>query len=134
MPLPGAGASSTSGRATSSAPASAGANTTETPTTPETTEPTQAIEAGPTFYADALPIFQARCSVCHDGDSLPNWEDPDTAIPNAQNIAYRVTLTEDDAQQMPPGNATDITEDERKILVNWVEAGAPLGTIPTEEE
>ena len=41
---------------------------------------------------------------------------------HAQGIYQQVAVT----RQMPPNNATQITEDERQLIKRWFEGGAPL--------
>jgi len=46
--------------------------------------------------------------------------------PEVKNLALLIKTRAVDEKAMPPGNITEITEEERAILKRWVEAGAPL--------
>jgi len=81
------------------------------------------VMAATSYQKDALPIFQDRCSQCHNANSAPqpNWLDYDTAKSKKDRILDRVYTKKD----MPPfGNVTKITDQEREVLKNWVEEGA----------
>ncbi len=76
-------------------------------------------------------IIDTRCAVCHskkptmDGfDEPPKGVVIDTiekAAKGAQQIK-QVAVTTD---VMPPANMTEMTDDERKLLADWIAAGAP---------
>lgn len=74
------------------------------------------------FIEDIEPIFQQRCSLCHPGGAPGNWDDYGDASGRAHLIADRVS-----SGSMPPGNLTDMTDEEREMVLTWVEEGAPLG-------
>ena len=93
------------------------------------------VEAA-TFAEDVAPIFQAKCQVCHRPESMApmsllTYED---ARPWARSIKNRVVQRE-----MPPWhldktvgiqrykNDRSLTDQEIETIVNWVDAGAPLG-------
>jgi uncharacterized membrane protein len=44
------------------------------------------------------------------------------AAPNAQKIQQMAVVT----NVMPPADLTGMTEDERKLLAQWIAAGAPV--------
>lgn len=81
--------------------------------------------------AEIGEIVLNRCSMCHAAE--PVWEGitvapkgvvletPDQIHRNATAIAMQSVLTE----AMPPGNITQISEDERLLLAAWIAAGAP---------
>ena len=72
-----------------------------------------------TYTKDAKPIFQKHCSNCHNqGWVDKNWMDYDTAFKNMDKIKLRV-----DNHSMPPGNTTNMTKEERKTIVDWVDGG-----------
>ncbi len=74
-------------------------------------------------YADVEGIFEQRCAMCHNADSgLPDWGDPQLSQARAQRIYVRVV----EARDMPPGNVTDMTEEERALVGQWVTEGAKL--------
>lgn len=81
--------------------------------------------------AEIGEIVLNRCSMCHAAE--PVWqgitvapkgvilETPDQIHRNANAIAMQSVLTE----AMPPGNITQISEEERLVLAAWIAAGAP---------
>jgi len=81
--------------------------------------------------AEVGEIVMNRCSMCHAAE--PVWEGitvapkgvvletPDQIHRNANAIAMQSVLTE----AMPPGNITQISEEERLLLAAWIAAGAP---------
>jgi len=83
-------------------------------------------------FADASLTVQSRCSMCHTAE--PAWPgiyeapkniilDSDIAIANhAKDIAMQAGY----AHAMPPGNVTEMTDDERALLVAWFREGAGL--------
>ena len=75
------------------------------------------------YSKDALPIFQNKCSQCHNANSAPqpNWLDYDVAKSKKDRILDRVWNKKD----MPPySNVTGVTDQERETLRNWVQEGA----------
>lgn len=71
-------------------------------------------------YKDIKPILENRCAQCHNSNwADKNWMDYDTAKKNADKIKLRV-----ENKTMPPGNNTQMTEDERKKVIQWVKDGA----------
>ena len=76
-------------------------------------------------------ILLSRCSMCHaaepvwEGIALPPkgvaLETPEEIRRQARAIDLQVVRT----HAMPPGNVTEITEAERRILAAWITAGAP---------
>lgn len=81
-------------------------------------------------FADASLAVQTRCSMCHTAE--PVWPgifeapknvilDNDIAIANhAKDIAIQAGY----AHAMPPGNVTEMTDDERALLVAWFREGS----------
>ena len=97
---------------------------------------TAAAQAPVTFAKDVAPIFQRSCQVCHRPGtaapmSLVEYRD---ARPWARAIRQRVAQRE-----MPPWhidrtvgvqrykNDRSLTDQEIRTIVDWVDAGAPLG-------
>jgi uncharacterized membrane protein len=71
------------------------------------------------YSKDIHPIFEERCSVCHNpGWAEKNWLDYDTAFKNKDKIKIRIK-----AETMPPGNITEVTKEERKTIIEWVDGG-----------
>ena len=85
----------------------------------------------PVTFAMAEEVVLSRCSMCHTAE--PMWEgihvppknvvldSPEHIRGHADQIYLQAAYT----HAMPPGNVTEITPEERKILAPWVEAGAP---------
>jgi uncharacterized membrane protein len=90
-----------------------------------------AAPAEPVTFAQAEEVVLGRCSMCHASE--PVWEG--IAVPpkyvmldtpeRIQAYANEIYLQAAHTHAMPPGNITEITPEERKILALWVEAGAP---------
>ncbi len=88
----------------------------------------------PTYYKDVLPMLQNRCIECHrQGQSAPMALDTyDSARPYAKSIYKSVA-----DRQMPPWDASpdhgkflndvSLTDEEIKLVAEWVKAGAPAG-------
>ena len=86
--------------------------------------------AEPVTFAMAEEIVLGRCSMCHMAE--PVWEGiasppkyvmldtPEHILAHAQQIYLQAAHT----HAMPPGNVTEITPEERKVLALWVESGA----------
>lgn len=68
-------------------------------------------------------IFQNVCFACHNPDTgLPDWTDYAVAF-ERRDLLYKRIIEDRD---MPIPNAGfDITEEERKLIADWVKAGAP---------
>jgi len=81
-------------------------------------------------FAAASLLVQTRCSMCHTAE--PVWEgiheapknvilDNDVAIANrARDVAMQAGYS----HAMPPGNVTEMTDEERALLVEWYREGA----------
>jgi len=84
----------------------------------------------PTFAAVA-DVVMSRCSMCHAGE--PVWAGIAAApkglmLDNAERIRAHARLIEINAVRsdaMPPGNVTEMTARERRLLASWLAAGAP---------
>ena len=74
----------------------------------------------PTFTKDVKPIFDKRCSQCHNENwAEKNWLNYDTAVKNKDKIKDRVINKKD----MPPANITEMLDAERNIIKDWLEKG-----------
>ena len=74
----------------------------------------------------------SRCSMCHAAEPL--WagiavppkgvrlDTPEMIRKHAGEIRLQAALT----HAMPPGNITELSEEERRILAAWIAAGAPI--------
>jgi uncharacterized membrane protein len=93
--------------------------------------PRPSASSQPVSFAQAQAIVSQRCVPCHaatptqPGFSAPpngmTLDTPDQIVGRAQDIYRRAVVTKD----MPLGNLTGITDQERAILGAWVEQGAP---------
>ncbi len=82
-------------------------------------------------FAQAQAVIRQRCVPCHSATptqpgftAAPNGVMFDTAqqiVDRAQQIYQQAVVT----QNMPFGNLTGITPDERNVLAAWVQEGAP---------
>ena len=76
-------------------------------------------------------VILSRCSMCHADDPL--WEGigspPKGVVLETQaqirQRAEAIGLQAVHTRAMPPGNITDIPDEERRILAAWIAAGAP---------
>ena len=91
------------------------------------------VEAGGSVgFAEVKPIFDQRCSPCHARQ--PTFEGFDAppggvTFETAQEIQAKVEKIHAQAvatDTMPPGNLTEMTEQERRSLAAWIAAGAPV--------
>lgn len=97
-----------------------------------------AVSEGPTYFRDVLPILMGKCGRCHGGQStfIRNWLDYKTAFGDRQEMKRRVWHSWKGSyfkQPMPIQNSPEaqvITEEERLIIKQWVENGAPRGVLP----
>jgi mono/diheme cytochrome c family protein len=109
-----------------------------TPATPSGGTPaeTQPAREAPTFETDVLPIFDAKCGMCHG--SLGGWdgstyeavmntgEHAPVVIPGDAEgslLVQKLLGTHTEGTIMPPGR--QLPDDEIQIIIDWVEAGAP---------
>jgi uncharacterized membrane protein len=89
-----------------------------------------AAQAPPTSFAAAQDIIMSRCSMCHTAE--PVWEgigsppqnvlldSPENILLHARQIETWAVLS----TAMPPGNVTEMTEDDRRTLAAWLQHGA----------
>lgn len=93
--------------------------------------PRPAVDIGPpAAFAEVQPVFQARCQPCHatkptqEGFAAPPkgvvLENQAELRARAAMISQQVWVT----RVMPPGNLTNITDDERRLIARWVKGGA----------
>jgi hypothetical protein len=92
------------------------------------------VWAGPSFYKDVLPLFQAHCQSCHRaGEAAPMaLTDYATARPWAKAVKQAVVT-----RTMPPwfadahygkfSNDARLTDSAIETISAWVDAGAPEG-------
>jgi uncharacterized membrane protein len=90
---------------------------------------TVALMASPHFET-AAQVVQTRCAMCHT--AVPGWEglseapknvilDNDVAIANR---AHEIAIHAGYSHAMPPGNVTEMTDDERALIVAWFKDGS----------
>jgi uncharacterized membrane protein len=86
-----------------------------------------AKSSGRLEYADVEPIFRARCVPCHSSRptstifrTAPNGVLLETHE-EVRGLLDRVKLRAVTLQNMPLGNATEITDDERATLAAWID-------------
>jgi uncharacterized membrane protein len=93
--------------------------------------PRPTVDIGPpASFAEVQPVFQARCQPCHatkptqEGFSAP----PKGVILETQSeLRARAAMINQQvwaSRVMPPGNLTNITDDERRLIARWIKGGA----------
>ncbi len=95
-----------------------------------------APQAGVTFSKDVAPIFQAKCQVCHQPNSIAPM--PLVNFADARKYASAIK-TKVAARVMPPWhvdknigvrgfkNDRSLSDDQIRTIVSWVDGGAPEG-------
>ena len=114
---------------------------TETPKALITVSSNTAVASGNTkavtYLQDVLPIFMGKCYRCHDNQAkfLHNWLDYNDAFHDRAEIKRRIWDSWNGRyfkQPMPTVNSPEyqgITEEERVLIKDWVESGAPYGVL-----
>ena len=95
----------------------------------------------PTYLRDVLPIFMGNCSSCHNQQSrfVYNWLDYKTAYADRWEIRRRIWDSWQGTyykEAMPIANSPEslaLTDEQRKIIRDWVEQGSPCGVAPTSD-
>ncbi len=84
--------------------------------------------AGLSFASDILPIFQAKCAICHGGTaglSLADYE----SVMKGGNSGSPIVPGDPDAsllvEKQRGQHAVKLTEEELQLIVDWIAAGAP---------
>ncbi|UVC07159.1 urate hydroxylase PuuD [Rhizobium sp. TH2] len=88
-----------------------------------------------THFAEASETISTRCSMCHAAE--PVWEGiisaPKGVMLDSDNAiamhAREIYLQAGRSHAMPPGNITDITPEERKLLTAWYESAIAGGVV-----
>ena len=81
--------------------------------------------------AAAHDVILSRCSMCHMNEPIwPGVHSPpkDVLLDDSENMRRHARLIDINAvrsRAMPPGNITEITDQERQIIGAWIAAGAP---------
>ena len=88
--------------------------------------------ATPVTFAEANQIIVTRCTPCHSANpTFPGFAAPPKGIIFEQPAVIRARIPDIkrvaiDARIMPLGNLTHITDEERALLGQWIDEGAPL--------
>ncbi|MDB5554812.1 MAG: cytochrome c heme-binding site [Rhizobium sp.] len=88
-----------------------------------------------THFAKASETISSRCSMCHAAE--PVWEGiisaPKGVVLDSDNAiamhAREIYLQAGRSHAMPPGNVTEITPEERKLLTAWYESAIAGGVV-----
>ena len=95
-------------------------------------EDAAALVSDEVAFTEVENIVLSRCSMCHAAEPL--WagiavppkgvrlDTPELIRKHAGEIRLQAALT----HAMPPGNITELSEEERQILAAWIAAGAPI--------
>jgi len=76
-------------------------------------------------FADVQPIFERRCSMCHNPALAQKnvvLTTPERIKQHSQAVYQQVVVL----KLMPFNNATQITDEERALIGRWYQAGAPI--------
>jgi uncharacterized membrane protein len=101
---------------------------------PATALPTageQAAAGGAADFAEVESIVLSRCSMCHTAEPLwPGMRVPPKGVvldspAEIRRHAGAIRLQAVQTHAMPPGNITDLLEEERALLAAWLADGAP---------
>lgn len=76
-------------------------------------------------FSVAQSIIQSRCFTCHSGPGARVGVNFDTSA-EIKKYAERIKARAVDSTGMPQGNATGMTDAERKTLGQWIAQGASL--------
>ena len=102
----------------------------------ETATPTATGGAVPSFSADVMPIFEAKCAICHG--ALGGWEAAsyDSVMTTGDNapvvipgdsegslLGQKLLGTQEEGNIMPPSGK--LPADELQIILDWIDGGAP---------
>jgi uncharacterized membrane protein len=82
-----------------------------------------AAPAAPVSFAQVQSLVSQHCLSCHNAQlQMKNvrLDSPEQIKQHAQNIYQQVVVS----KQMPMGNATGLTEEDRAMLGRWFQAGA----------
>jgi uncharacterized membrane protein len=93
--------------------------------------PRPTVDIGPpAAFTEVQPVFQTRCQPCHatkptqEGFAAPP---KGVVLENEAELRARASMINQQAwvtRAMPPGNLTNITEEERRLIARWVKGGA----------
>ena len=83
-------------------------------------------------YTEVAALMDAHCISCHQAEpTFPGIAAPPKGLVLTDPVAVQANAAKIraqavDAQIMPLGNTTQMTEEERALLGRWIDAGAPL--------
>lgn len=108
---------------------------TTTPTANTTATTTDTTTATLCFSKDVQPIFQSNCAVsgCHDSQTRSDGYDLSSysgimrgvKASNANSsVVYTITASSLGSRRMPPSPRAALTDAQRAIIANWINAGA----------
>ena len=92
----------------------------------------QAEDVRVVSYAEIAPIMKARCSPCHaehptrpEATAAPGNIRFDTPE-QTKALADRIQSRAIDTHTMPLGNVTEMTDEERALVAQWIQTGASI--------
>jgi mono/diheme cytochrome c family protein len=96
---------------------------------------TPAVSSSPSFKNDVMPIFQAKCAVCHGDlggwdassyDSIMHTGDNAPVVipgdPTTSLLAQKILGTQAEGNSMPP--VGKLSQDNIQVILDWIKAGA----------
>ncbi len=91
------------------------------------TKPSEKTSTTSALENAALKVVQARCSVCHSANPTDFVDAPPSGVlletsAHMRQYASKIHQQTIAANIMPPGNLTDMTQEERAILASWLES------------
>jgi uncharacterized membrane protein len=85
-------------------------------------------EAREVSFAEVERIIDRRCASCHSDNPTATRTAPQgVTFDTPEEIAAQAERIEEqavDSNAMPPGNSTDMTDEERDLLAAWISQGA----------
>ncbi len=90
-------------------------------------EPLDANPNALTFQNGILQIIESRCLPCHapnNSMNLPNWTDYNTIFAKRDKV-YRFVVASHFMPLMGSAQAAAMTDQERSLIGQWINAGAP---------
>ncbi|MEK6223138.1 MAG: hypothetical protein N2D54_12910, partial [Chloroflexota bacterium] len=103
------------------------------------TEESGGAGGGVSFAASVIPIFDSKCTICHDEDDMDggwigtNYEDvinsgdngPAVIPGDLENslLAIKILGLQEEGDIMPPKRV--LSEETIQTILDWIEAGAP---------
>lgn len=95
----------------------------------------------PTWHADVRPLIRTHCADCHDGRGAAPF-----TLMEHDDVAPRRLFIKHVLNQgiMPPWlpsregpalrDARHLSDEDRELIVRWIDAGAPVGVPPTSDD